>query len=345
MVYIGAYTSQDGGADGIGLASVDATTGALAAARPVGETADPSYLALSEDGRFLYATHELNDGLVGAFAVSPDGTLRLLGQQSTHGAHPCHLAIHPSGRYLLSANYGSGSVAVHPIEPDGSLGEATQVVQHSGSGPVSDRQEGPHAHMVACDPVEEYVFAVDLGTDSVYVYAIDLDAGRLTERSRLALRPGAGPRHIAFQPDWLTAYVINELDSTLVVCDWDPRVGRLSIIQTLSTRPSEASGENFPAAIVLPPDGRFIYGSNRGDDTIAVFSALEEGRRVELVQTIETGGEQPRDLALSPDGSNLYAANQRSDAITSFTVDSESGTLTPNGPALSWPQPACLLPR
>jgi 6-phosphogluconolactonase len=339
MVYIGGYTTDDG----IGLASLDASTGALVTARTVAETPDPSYLVLSEDGRFLYAVNELDDGLVSAFSVA-SGSLTLLGQQSTHGSQPCHLAVHPSGRYVLCANYGSGSVSVHPVLPDGSVGAATHVVQHSGSGPNPDRQEGPHAHMVACDPVEEYVFAVDLGTDSVYVYAIDLDSGRLTERSRLALRPGAGPRHIAFQPDWLTAYVINELDSTLVVCDWSPATGRLSIIQTVSTRPADAAGDNFPAAVVLSADGRFVYGSNRGDDTIAVFTTYDDGRRVELVQTVPTGGEQPRDLAISPDGSTLYAANQRSDSITSFTIDRDSGHLAPLGTPLSWPQPARVLP-
>jgi 6-phosphogluconolactonase len=336
--YLGGYTSSDGGGDGIALADLSAGV-----ARTVCEVPDPSFLALSDDGRFLYACHELEAGEVGAYAVADDGGLTPLGRRSTGGAHPCHLAVHPRGEFLLSANYTSGSVAVHPIGPDGALGEAVQVVQHSGSGPDADRQDGPHAHMVACDPVEEFVFAVDLGTDSVYVYAFDVATGRLTERSRLVLPPGAGPRHIAFQPDWLTAYVITELSSTLVVCDWNPETAELTALQTVSTRPDGATGPNQPAEVLVSGDGRAVYASNRGDDTIAVFTTYDEGRRVELVQTVPAGGSWPRHLALSDDGSMLYAANERSDAVTAFAV-APDGRLTPAGTPLSWPQPVCVLP-
>lgn len=338
--YVGGYTSQDGGGDGIALADFEAGT-----ARTVAEITDPSYLALSGDGRFLYACHEkAGDGEVGAYAVQDDGTLTPLGRRLTHGDHPCHVEIHPRGGYLFSSNYSSGSIAVHPIADDGSLGEAVQVVQHTGSGPNALRQDGPKAHMVACDPVEEFVFAVDLGNDTVYAYTIDLDTGQLAERSRLALRPGAGPRHIAFQPDWLTAYVINELDSTLVVCDWNPARAELSVLQTVSARADGATGENFPAAIRVSGDGRFVYASNRGDDTIAVFATHEEGRRVEQIQVVGSGGSGPRDVAFSADGSIMYAANERADLVTSFTVDPSAGLLTASGPGLSWPKPACVLP-
>ncbi|HZO68422.1 MAG TPA: lactonase family protein [Kribbellaceae bacterium] len=337
--YLGGYTSQHGGGDGIALADLEACT-----ARTVAEVPDPSYLALSSDGRFLYECHETSEGKVGAYAMQDDGTLEPLGRQSSHGEHPCHLAVHPRGEFLLSANYSSGSIAVHPIAADGSLGEAVQVVQHSGSGPNKERQDGPKAHMVACDPVEEFVFAVDLGTDSVYVYTFDLGTGQLTERSRLALAPGAGPRHIAFQPDWLTAYVLTELDSTLVVCDWDPEKAELTALETMSSRADGAEGENFPAAIRISDDGRFIYTSNRGDDTIAVFATHEEGRRVEQVQVIPSGGSWPRDLALSADGSELYATNERADLVTSFAVDPADGRLTRTGKDLSWPKPVCILP-
>jgi 6-phosphogluconolactonase len=338
--YVGGYTSQDGGGDGIALADFEAGT-----ARTVAEITDPSFVALSDDGRFLYACHEkAGDGEVGAYAVQDDGTLTPLGRRSTHGDHPCHVEIHPRGGYLFSANYSSGSVAVHPIADDGSLGEAVQVVQHSGSGPNKVRQDGPKAHMVACDPVEEFVFDVDLGTDTVYVHTIDLSTGQLTERSRLALASGAGPRHIAFQPDWLTAYVINELDSTLVVCDWNPEKAELSVLQTVSSRADGATGENYPAEILVSGDGRFVYASNRGDDTIAVFATHEEGRRVSLVQVVPSGGSWPRHLAFTADGSTMYAANERADRVASFTVDPSSGLLTSSGSGLSWPKPVCVLP-
>jgi 6-phosphogluconolactonase len=336
--YVGSYTSQEGGGEGIALADLGAGT-----LRTVAEVPDPSFLTLSQDGRFLYATHEVTEGEVGAYAVQEDGTLRELNRQPSHGADPCHLEIHPRGEYLLSANYSSGSVAVHPIAEDGSLGEAVHVVQHTGSGPRPDRQDGPKAHMVACDPVEEFVFVADLGTDSVYVYEIDLGSGHLTERTRLTLAPGAGPRHIAFQPDWLTAYVINELDSTLVVCEWNPEVCELTVLDTLSTRAEGAQGENYPAEVLISDDGRYLYGSNRGDDTITVFAAHEEGRRVEQIQVIPTGGSWPRHLAFSADRSTLYSANERADSITSFALGSD-GTLSASGTPLAWPKPVCILP-
>jgi 6-phosphogluconolactonase len=333
-MYIGCYTSQDGGGDGIALAELD--SGIPAKARTVAEVSDPSFLVRSADRRFVYATLELTGGRVAAFEVAPDGTLTALGEQPTEGAHPCHLTIDPSGRYLLSANYTSGSVAVHPIGADGSLGELTQLLQRSGSGPVADRQEGPHAHQVVFDPAGEYVFDVDLGTDTVHTSVLAED-GRLEARGELSIRPGAGPRHLAFHPGGATAYLINELDSTLDVCAYSG--GELSVVQTVSTRPEDASGENFPAEVLVSADGAFVYGSNRGDDTIAVFSTADDGRRVELTRTIGSGGSWPRHLALS--GSLLYAANERSDAVATFAVGS---TLEPVGTPLSWPKPVCLLP-
>lgn len=333
--YVGSYTNQPGGGEGIALLA-DGTL------RTVAEAPDASWLTLSGDGRFLYATQETEEGEVAAYAVEEDGGLRALGWRPSHGEHPCHLEVHPRGNYLLTANYSSGSVAVHPINPDGSLREAVQVVQHSGSGPRADRQDGPKAHMVACDPVEEFVFIADLGTDAVYVYSIDLSNGQLTERTRLAFAPGAGPRHIAFQPDWLTAYVLNELDSTLVVCEWDPSEPSLRPLQTVSSRAPGAEGENLPAEVLVSDDGRYVYCSNRGDDTISVYATSQEGRQVLQIQVVPTGGHWPRHLAFSLDGSTLYAANERSDSITSFAIS--EGTLTPAGPALSWPKPVCVLP-
>jgi 6-phosphogluconolactonase len=196
--------------------------------------------------------------------------------------------------------------------------------------------------MVACDPVEEFVFVADLGTDTVYVYSIDLSSGQLTERTRLAFASGAGPRHVAFQPDWLTAYVLNELDSTLVVCEWNPAEPSLQPLQTVSSRAPGATGENLPAEVLVSGDGRYVNCSNRGDDTISVYATAQEGREVTQIQVVPTGGHWPRHLAFSPDETMLYAANERSDTIASFAVS--EGTLTPAVPALSWPKPVCVLP-
>ncbi|QNE19111.1 lactonase family protein [Kribbella qitaiheensis] len=333
-IYVGSYTNRAGGGKGIGVGSLDAMTLAVA-------TDDPSFLTRSGDGRFLYATNELEAGRVSAFAIQEDGSLEFLNDQSTEGAHPCHLAIDPTGSFLLSANYSSGSVAIHPIAADGSLGDATQILQREGTGPNEERQEGPHAHQITFDPAGAYAFNVDLGSDSVYISKLTKE-GRLEDVDRLAIHAGAGPRHIVFHPGGGAAYVINELDSTLTVCAYAD--GKLTVVQTLSTRPDDAEGESFPAEVLVSADGRFVYGSNRGDDTIAVFETGAEGVDAELIQTIGSGGTWPRHLAFSKDGTQLYAANERSDSIAVFAVDQSSGALTATGTPLSWPQPGCVLP-
>lgn len=333
-IYVGSYTSQPSGGEGIGFGPLEGIELAVA-------SVDPSFLVRSADGRFLYATNELEEGRVSAYAIQPDGGLQLVNEQPSGGAHPCHLEIDPSGRYLLSANYSSGSVAIHPIADDGSLGEATQVLQREGSGPNKERQEGPHAHQVVFDPSGSYALDVDLGSDTVYVSTLTGD-GRLEEVDRLRIHPGAGPRHVVFHPGGGAAYVINELDSTLSVCSYDD--GKLRIVQTASTRPADSPGENFPAEILISADGRYLYGSNRGDNTIAVFTVAPDGLSVDLVQTISSGGDWPRHLAFSNDGTHLYAANERSSTIATFTIGPADGTLTPSNPATPWPMPVCILP-
>ncbi|TDD56356.1 lactonase family protein [Kribbella antibiotica] len=330
QIYVGSYTSQDGGGEGIGFGSLDGL--AVAAT-----TADPSFLVRSADGRFLYATNEEETGRVSAFAIQADGALEFLNDQPTEGLHPCHLGIDPSGQYLLSANYSSGSVAIHPIGADGSLGTATQIVRREGTGPNADRQEGPHAHQVVF--FGAYVFDVDLGTDTVYTSTLT-PAGQLEAVDLLRVHPGAGPRHLVFHPGGAAAYVINELDSTLSVASYDD--GKLSVVQTLSTRPADSPGESYPAELLISADGRFLYGSNRGDDTIAVFAVAADGFSVELVQTIDSGGNWPRHLAFSNDGALLYSANERSDTIATFTI--ANGLLEQAGDPTAWPKPVCILP-
>jgi 6-phosphogluconolactonase len=330
-IYVGSYTSQSGGGDGIAFGPLDGLA-------TVATIADPSFLVRSADGRFLYATNEGEEGKVAAFAIQPDGGLELLNEQPTGGMHPCHLDIEPTGRYLLSANYSSGSIAIHPIAADGSLGTASQFLQREGTGPNEERQEGPHAHQIAFDPAGAYVFDIDLGSDTVYSATLTED-GQLQDVARLQVHPGAGPRHMVFHPTAGAAYVINELDSTLIVCGYAD--GKLQIVQTVSTRPADSPGENFPAELLISADGRFLYGSNRGDNTIAVFEIAADGLSVELVQTIGSGGDWPRHLAFSNDGTRLYAANERSDQIAVFTVD--AGRLTADGEPVSWPKPVCIV--
>ncbi|NEA36211.1 lactonase family protein [Streptomyces sp. SID13031] len=333
QIYVGSYTSQDGGGDGIGFGTTEEL-------QVVAATADPSFLTISADGRYLYSTNELEAGRVSAFAIADSGALEFLNHQPTGGAGPCHLEVDPSGKFLLSANYGSGSVAIHPIKENGSLGDPTQILQREGTGPNAERQEGPHAHQVTFDPSGSFAFDIDLGSDTVYVSTLSAN-GRLEEVSRLQIHPGAGPRHLAFHPGGHAAYLINELDSTLTVCSFAD--GKLAAVETVSTRPDDASGESFPAEVLVSNDGRFVYGSNRGDDTIAVFETGAEGLEAELIQTIGSGGTWPRHLAFSKDGTELYAANERSDSIAVFTVDQSSGALTATGTPLDWPKPVCVL--
>lgn len=333
-IYVGSYTSQEGGGEGIGFGTPEQLRVAAAAS-------DPSFLVRSADGRFLYTTNELEAGRVSAFAIDENGSLEFLNHRPTGGAHPCHLEIDPSGRFLLSANYTSGSVAIHPIGANGSLGDPSQILQREGSGPNAERQEGPHAHQVTFDPSGAFAFDVDLGSDSVYVSILS-DKGRLEEVDRLTIHPGAGPRHLVFHPGGGAAYLINELDSTLAVLSYSD--GMLAVVQTVSTRPEDATGENFPAEVLISADGRFVYGSNRGDNTIAVFQTGADGLQAELIQTIGSGGTWPRHLAFSKDGTQLYAANEQSDTIAVFTVDQTSGALTATGTPLTWPKPVCILP-
>jgi 6-phosphogluconolactonase len=331
-IYVGSYTSQPGGGDGIAFGPLDGL-------RAVATIEDASYLVRSADGRFLYSTSEAGDGKVAAFAIQADGGLELLNSQSSGGVHPCHLDIDPSGRYLLSANYTSGSVVIHPIQADGSLGETVYFLQREGTGPNQERQEGPHAHQIAFDPAGAYVFDIDLGSDTVYTSTLTED-GRLEEVDRLHIHPGAGPRHMVFHPTAGAAYVINELDSTLSVCGYAD--GKLQIVQTVSTRPADSPGENFPAELLISADGRHLYGSNRGDNTIAVFDIAADGLSVDLVQTIGSGGDWPRHLAFSNDGARIYAGNERSDEIATFTIAAD-GKLTQEA-STTWPKPVCILP-
>ena len=226
-IYVGSYTSQEGGGEGIGFGTPEELR--ITAAIP-----DPSFLTRSADGRFLYSTNELEAGRISAFAIDENGSLEFLNHRPTGGAHPCYLEIDPSGRFLLSANYTSGSVAIHPIGADGSLGDPSQILQREGSGPNAERQEGPHSHQVTFDPAGAFTFDVDLGSDSVYVSILS-DKGRLEDVDRLTIHPGAGPRHLVFHPGGGAAYLINELDSTLAVCSYSD--GKLAVVQTVSTRP------------------------------------------------------------------------------------------------------------
>ncbi len=298
-----------------------------------GELPEASFVTLSADKRVLYAVREEEAGGVGAFTLDEEAnSLTPLGTpKATHGAYPCHLSVSPDGRYLLSANYMSGSVAVHPIAQDGSLGEATQIVQHEGGGPNTERQEGPHAHMVHSDQAGGMVLAVDLGTDSVYAYTLDAKQGRLTQKTQNKVRPGSGPRHFAFHPSGAYFYLTNELSNSVGVYAYDAATGTANELAEIVAAPAPKGGESLPSGIVISPDTRFVYVGNRGDESITGLAVRDGGAHLEPVGKWSCGGSWPRHLALAPDGDFLFCANQRSHDVTVQRVGQVTGALEATG--------------
>ncbi|MGV9929431.1 lactonase family protein [Streptomyces olivaceoviridis] len=337
-LYVGTYTSVEGGGTGIGLASYDPESGRITGAGTLTGVPDPSYLAVHPDGRTLYAVDEREDGGVTAVRLADR---RVLGTRSTGGAGPCHLSVHPSGRWLLSANYGSGSVAVHPIDASGALGERTALVTH-GSPPPGPGQQGPHAHQFLTSPDGGHVLAVDLGTDTVYTYRLDRAKGTLAEAARARTRPGAGPRHLTFHPGGRYAYLANEVDDTVAVCAYEPGTGRLTIGEPQPT--GSGGGTNYPAQILVTANGRYAFLANRGHNSLARYAVEDGGARLRLLGTVPVGGDFPRQIAFSPDGRLLFAANQRSGTVTVFRVDADSGELRPAGEPFASPVAVCALP-
>ncbi|BCX03906.1 MAG: hypothetical protein KatS3mg053_1844 [Candidatus Roseilinea sp.] len=345
--YVGTYTN--GRREGIFAFTFDAAHGT---AQPIGATeglSNPSFLAIHPAQRFLYAVSEVEDfggqpaGAVSAFAIEAQtGKLHLLNQQSSIGAGPCHLSVDATGRFVLVANYGSGSVAVLPVNADGSLAEASDFVQHHGSSVNPQRQEGPHAHSIILDPANRFAFVADLGLDKVMIYRFDAERGKLmpNEPACTPVKPGAGPRHFTFHPSGRFAYVINELDNTVTAFAYDAERGALHELQTISTLPEGYAQTSYCADVHVAASGRFLYGSNRGHDSIAIFAIHDDGRLSSLGQE-PTRGHWPRNFALDPTGRFLWAANQESDTITVFAVDATTGRLLARD-QLHVPKPVCV---
>ncbi len=333
LVYFGTYTGAK--SQGIYFSRLDAETGRLSAPGLAAETVNPSFLAVHPSGRFLYAVNEVSEiegeaaGSASAFAIDRStGRLRLLNRSSSRGRGPCYLSLDRTGRNLLLANYEGGSVAVLPVADDGRLGPAVSFVQHKGT-------RAPHAHSIDVDAANRFVLAADLGLDRVYVYRFDATTGRLAENAPVfaSVDPGAGPRHVALHPDGGFAYVLNELSMTLTAMRYDPERGTLSTVQTISSLPEGvAVAPDFSGAEVLfHPGGRFLYASNRGHDTIAVFAVDEVGGTLRLLEHEPTGGRTPRGFGIDPSGKFLLAANQDSDTVVVFRIDQASGLLSPAG--------------
>lgn len=342
LLYAGTYTKA--GAPGIYRYRLDPATGELAYLENVAAGANPSFLAFHPNGQVLYAVNELDAGLVSAFALDArSGQLALLNRQSSHGSAPCHLTTDRQGKFLLVANYGSGSLSVYRLEADGRIGETVQTVQHQGQSVNRTRQEGPHAHFVTVTANNRFALCCDLGIDKVLVYRLDADSGRLTLSSEAALKPGVGPRHLAFDPTERYAYVINELDSTMTVFAYTAETGSLTELQTLSTLPEDADGENSTAEVWVHPSGQFVYGSNRGHDSIVIYAVEEATGKLALVGHTSTQGKTPRSFIIAPSGTLLLAANQDSNSITTFRLDPETGRLSDLAMSVELPQPVCLV--
>jgi 6-phosphogluconolactonase len=347
-LYVGTYTS--GKSEGIYLYRMNLSTGELRHFSTIKGIVNPSFLAIDPQRRYLYAVNEVSDfqqkpeGAVTAFSINQrTGDLTRLNQQSSLGGAPCHLTVDRTGRYVLLANYEGGNVAVLPVRHDGSLGAATDRVQHHGSS-ISQRQQGPHAHCIRLDRANRYAFAVDLGIDQIMIYRFDAVRGKLTpnQMPSVRLKPGAGPRHFVFHPDGRHAYVINELDSTITAFTYDEARGALRAVQTTSTLPSDFTGANDCADVQVSPSGKFLYGSNRGHNSIVVFAIDDRTGRLRYVHHEPTRGKTPRNFAIDPTGTYLLVANQESDSIHTFRIDPLEGKLIPTGHMAEVPSPVCL---
>lgn len=347
-VYIGTYIG--GGSVGIYYGALDTASGELTITGSVAAER-PSYLAPDPQRRFLYAVSEVDEGADGkrgaisAYALDAQtGQPKLLNTRPSGGAGPCHVSVDPSNRFVFAANYLGGTVAMLPIQSDGCLGAPTDIARHRGSGVNPDRQKEPHAHSITPDPAGRYALAADLGTDSIIVYAIDYANGRLLPNGSpwRSPRPGAGPRHLALHPAGRFVYVINELDSTIAVYHYDALAGTLDAAQTISALPSGFAQTSFAADIHIEPSGRFLYASNRGHDSIAVFAIDAETGRIALQGFTPSGGKTPRGFALDPTGAFLIAANQESGNLAVFAVDSETGLPSPTGQSVRVPNPTCV---
>jgi 6-phosphogluconolactonase len=349
-LYVGTYTS--GKSEGIYVYRMNATTGELKHFSTIKGVADPSFLAIDHLRRWLYAVNEVEQfggkasGAISAFAIDQkNGNLSFLNQQPTLGGSPCHLLVDRTNRFVLVANYSGGNVSVLPIKADGSLGLATDMVQHHGSSVNKERQEGPHAHCVELDRANRYAFAVDLGLDKVLIYKFDAKNGKLVANDvpSVQLSPGDGPRHLTFHPNGKYAYVINELTGTIAAFTYNPANGTLQQIQSVPTLPQGFAGANTTAEIAITPSGKFLYGSNRGHDSIVGFAVDQNTGKLTFIEHVSTQGKAPRNFTIDPTGTFLLVANQETNSIVSFRINSVTGKLESTGIVIEVPTPVCLV--
>jgi 6-phosphogluconolactonase len=350
FVYFGSYTGAR--SKGISVSRFDSATGRLTEPELAATTTSPTFLALHPNGRFLYAVGETSKlggkrvGTVAAFSIdAQSGKLTLLNREASGGEGPCHVEVDKAGKCLLVANYGSGSIAALPIQATGALGVACSVIQHKGSSVNPQRQAGPHAHFMTTDAANRFALTCDLGLDQVLVYRFDPDKAELVANQPpfVSIKPGSGPRHLAFHPSGRFVFLISEMGSTLTALSYDPKRGALKELQTLSTLPATFVGHSTGAEVQVHPSGKFVYGSNRGHDSIAVFGFDARKGKLTCVELQPTQGKTPRHFAIDPSGQWLLAENSDSDSVVVFRIDLKTGQLRDTGHSVKVGAPVCAL--
>jgi 6-phosphogluconolactonase len=347
--YVGNYgTGQEGG---IYFCRLQLITGEMIIRGNISGIDNPSFLSMDASNQYLIAVNEVSEingnpgGSVSSFKIDPEnGSLTFINMQSTLGESPCHITIDRTGKFILIANYSGGNIIVFPILQDCMIGKNVEFIQHKGKSIIPDRQENPHPHSIILSPDNRYAFVPDLGLDKILIYRFDQKTGKLrsSDIPYISLKPGAGPRHFTFNRDGKFAYVINELDSTVTAFRYYPEKGKLKEIQTITTLPGDFTGISYCADIHIHPNNHFLYGSNRGHNSISTFSIDPSKGKLKLKGFTETLGDFPRNFAIDPSGQYLLAANQRSDNIFSFRIKPETGELTPTGYKIEIPKPVCI---
>jgi len=347
-VYLGTASPQS---KGIYVSQMDLTTGKLTKPEIAGEVTRPSFLAIHPHKQFIYATCQINDSKgqkisgISAFSIDPQtAKLTLLNELFSGGPGACHLNVDPDGKSVLVANYQGGSVSVLSLEQDGRLGKSTAFIQHQGSSVHPKRQEQAHAHSINLDPSNRFALVADLGMDKILIYSFDALKGSLTanEPPFVSVRSGAGPRHLTFHPNGKWLYLINELDSTMTRYEYESHGGKLETKESVPMLPEGFKEENTCAEVAVHPSGRFLYGSNRGHDSITGFSIDSLTGKLTFIEHQSTQGSFPRHFGITPDGSFLIVANQKSDNLVVYRIDVETGRLKPTGQILEVPAPTCV---
>jgi 6-phosphogluconolactonase len=349
LVYVGTYAKPD--AKSIFLYRLNGTTGELNPVNAFKGGENPSFLILTPDQRQFFAVNEVGEfygrktGAVSAFSVdNKTGNLVLINQQATGGGAPCYVSLDKTSKFLMVANYSGGNIILFPLQPDGKLGNFTALQQHQGSGPNKKRQESPHAHCIIPSPDNKFALAVDLGIDKIKNYRLDLGQGGLVPNpdADFSTQPGAGPRHLTFHPNGRYAYLINELNSTVTALVYNSSNGSFTELQTMPTLPTNFTGESFCADIHVSANGKFLYGSNRGHNSIVVFGINGSTGKLSLVEHVPTQGKWPRNFGFDPSGSFMLVANQNTNNLFSYRVDTQTGKLTPTGHSAEVPAPVCV---